>query len=112
MYKTKQWIKECDVALTENAETLPTKSCSSCTGSMCLKFDEVHELLIGKSFCKYINDIYEAKNIPTDRSIEKYQATWGAYLKPIIGEEAYLYVQHNPNIMEEIQKEIDNEQKL
>lgn len=110
MYKTKPWIKECDIELTINEHSgLPTKSCSACTGSMCLKVDDDHDLLIGKSFCKFMNDYYETKKYPVDRSIEKYLASWGAFLIPIIGEEAYLYIQNNPNIMEQIQKEIQNQ---
>ncbi len=107
MYKEKPWIKVCDVKLSDNEEQLPTHSCAACTGSMCLKFDEEREILIGKSFCKYINDIYESKKITIDRSVEKYQASWGAYLIPVIGEQAYLAIQNNPNLMEEIQKELD-----
>jgi hypothetical protein len=87
MYKTKPWIKECDIELTINEYSgLPTKSCSACTGSMCLKVDDDHDLLIGKSFCKFMNDYYETKKYPVDRSIEKYLASWGAFLNPIIGE--------------------------
>ena len=54
-----------------------------------------------------MNDIYEDKKIVVDRSVEKYQATWGAYLIPIVGEEVYIAIQNNPNLMEEIQKELD-----
>ena len=71
------------------------------------KFDEEHEILIGKSFCEHMNDLYEDKKIVVDRSVEKYQATWGAYLIPIVGEEVYIAIQNNPNLMEEIQKELD-----
>ena len=107
MYKEKQWIKICDVKLSESEDKLPTHSCSACTGSMCLKFDDEHELLVGKSFCKHMNDLYESKKIVVDRSIEKYQATWGAFIIPILGEDAFLTIQDNPKIMEEIQKELD-----
>ncbi len=107
MYKTRPWVKECDIELSIREDSgLPTKSCSACTGSMCLKVDDDHDLLIGKSFCKFMNDYYEANKYPVDRSIEKYIASWGAFLIPIIGEDAYLYIQNNPDIIDRIQKEV------
>jgi len=109
MYKSKPWIKVCDIALAVNErEDMPTKSCAACTGSMCLKVEDDHDLLIGKSFCRPMNDYYEASGYPVDRSIEKYIASWGAFIIPVIGEEAYLYIQNNPSIIEKIQGEIEN----
>lgn len=112
MYKTKPWVKVCDVELTIDKDSgLPTKSCTACTGSMCLKVDDDHDLLIGKSFCKFMNDYYEANKYPVDRSIEKYIASWGAFLIPIIGLEAYLAIQSNPRLIEKIYNEIEDRKK-
>lgn len=112
MYKSKPWIKVCDVELATKEDTeLPTKSCPACTGSMCLKVDDEHDILIGKSFCKWMNDYYETKKFPVDRSTEKYLTTWGAYLIPIVGEEVFLILQNDPSIIERFQKEIEDESR-
>lgn len=111
MYKDKPWIKVCDIKLSiGESESTPTSACSACIGSMCLKADSKHDILIGKSFCKSMNDFYETNGLYVDRSLEKYILTWGALLIPIIGEEAYLRIQENPKLMEEIQKKADKEE--
>ena len=96
-YKKEKWIKECDIKLAED-ETgkLPTKICPACTGSMSLKLDHNTGELIVKSWCPVMNTWYENIGYKVDRSLEKYAFGWGAFLIPVIGEEAYLNLVNNP----------------
>jgi hypothetical protein len=106
MYRTQKWTQECDVKLTEDqSKNLPTKICPSCMGSMCMKIDPDTGKMTGKSWCKLMNDFYEASGISVDRSWEKYIFSTGVWLLPIIGEEAYLELYNNPNRIEEMLNE-------
>lgn len=89
-YKTEKWIKECDIELAyDTSGMLPTQMCPSCFGSMCMSFNENGQLT-SKSWCKLMNDFYENKGFPIDRSLEKYILSLGVFFIPILGEKAYL----------------------
>jgi len=105
MYKTKKWIKECDVKLTEDEKKeFPTKSCPACANSMCLKINHETGEAWAQSPCKLMNDFFERKNIKVLRNLEQYILTWGVYLIPIIGEEGFLKLKENPKLLENITK--------
>lgn len=98
MYKVKKWTKECDVELTTDlTEELPSKICPSCTGSMTLKINNESGEVVGKSWCKLMNDFYEKKGFKVDRYLEKYLFSLGVFMIPLIGEEAYLRSLENPD---------------
>lgn len=108
-YKSEKWIKECDVKLSQDdTGKLPTKICPACTGSMSLKVDAKTGKLLGKSWCPVMNQWYKSLGYDVDKSLEKYAMGWGAFLIPVIGEEAYLELINNP---EEFKRYIQQQRK-
>ena len=108
-YKKEKWIKECNVALTEDdTGKLPTKICPACTGSMSLKMNHSSGRLVCKSWCPVMNKWYQDLGYEVDNSLEKYSLSWGAFLIPVIGEQAYLDLIDNP---EEFKKYIHSQRK-
>jgi hypothetical protein len=103
MYQTQKWIKECDIELSEDkSNTLPTKICPACTGSMCFKIDTETGSFLSKSWCKLMNDFYVNMGYKVDRSWEKYIFSMAVFFLPIIGEEAYLDLCQNPDKLQEM----------
>jgi hypothetical protein len=103
IYQTQKWEKECDIGLPEDkSNTLPTKICPACTGSMCFKIDTDTGKFLSKSWCKIMNDFYVNMGYAIDRSWEKYIFSFGVFLLPIIGEEAYLDLCRHPEKFEEM----------
>ena len=98
MYKVKKWTKECEIKLTrDESKKLPTLICPSCTGSMTLKVNDETGKVIGKSWCKLMNDFFEREGYEVDRHLEKYIFSLGVFMIPIIGEDAYLRSLENPD---------------
>lgn len=96
-YQKDKWIKVCDVKLDQDTEgKFPTKSCPGCVGSMSLKTDSETGIIYSNSWCHVINNWYEANGIKVIRNNEKYAATWGVYIIPLVGEKEYLDLINNP----------------
>lgn len=108
-YKSERWIRECKVELSEDeTNKLPTKICTACTGSMSLKINRETGKISGKSWCPIMNTWYKEIGYDIDRSLEKYALSWGAFLIPVIGEEAYLELVNNPD---EFKKYLEDQKK-
>lgn len=101
-YLKDKWIKECDVKLSQDEEgKFPTKSCPACTGSMSLKAESNSGLLYSDSWCPVINNWYEQAGIKVIRTNEKYCTTWGVYIIPLVGEEAYIELLKDPQKLQD-----------
>ena len=112
MYKTKKWIKVCDIKLTEDEKKeFPTKMCPSCTSSMCLKMNHQTGEAWAQSPCKLMNDFFERKGMKVLRRLEQYILTWGVYLLPIIGEEGFLKLRNNPEVLKKAIQNIQGPQR-
>jgi len=108
-YIKDRWIKECDIKLSQDEEgKFPTKSCPSCMGSMTLKTDAESGTLYADSWCPVMNNWYEASGVKVFRGNEKYAATWGVYIIPLVGEKSYLEMLQDPSKLQEF---MDNPEK-
>ena len=63
---------------------------------MTLKINDKTGKVLGKSWCKLMNDFFEREGYEVDRHLEKYIFSLGVFMIPIIGEEAYLRSLENP----------------
>jgi len=101
-YKNDKWIKVCDIKLAQDEENkFPTKNCPACMGAMTLKSDHESGILYSDSWCPVINNWYEEAGIKVFRKNEKYGVTWGAYIIPLVGEQAYLEMIKDPKKFKE-----------